>query len=170
MAEEKYTWDNIIIDPTSDRAKKAVGKECYFGDSPTSCLNNANKNSNPRILTEIPDNGYFRFKSKNMYWGCIIVKKEEPKPKYVPFESAQEFLDEYYKSETGRINDGLEHYLSTRGLWLKCDDHYELVTYIYDNGITIDGISINWKTLFDSYIFLDGSHCGKLMEESNALQ
>ena len=66
MAEEKYTWDDIIIDPTSDRAKEAVGKECYFGDNPTFCLNNANKNSNPRILTEIPDNGYFRFKSKNM--------------------------------------------------------------------------------------------------------
>lgn len=27
MAEEKYIYDDIIIDPTSERAKKAVGKE-----------------------------------------------------------------------------------------------------------------------------------------------
>ena len=164
MAE--YTYKDIIIDPTSEEAKSAVGKECYFGDNPTYCLNNANKNSNPRILTEIPDSGYFRFKSKNMYWNCIIVKKEEPKPKYVLFESQQEFISAYYKANNGIITN-TESMLSCFGMWLKCDEHYELVTYIGNNGITIDGISINWKTLFESYTFLDGSPCGKLMEDNN---
>ena len=36
MAE--YTYKDIIIDPTSEEAKNAVGKICYFSNSPRNIL------------------------------------------------------------------------------------------------------------------------------------
>ena len=170
MAE--YTGEDIIIDPTSERAKEAVGKECYFGDNPTYCLNNANKNINPRILTEIPDSGYFRFKSKNMYWNCIIVKKEEPKPKCVPFKSIEEFVERYTEVKEGAEFGSFEDNLLQCGMWLKSkdDDDLSQVTVIREYGICIDTMStfVSWKNLLDDFEFIDGTPCGKLVEESNA--
>lgn len=167
MAEAKYTWGDIIIDPTSDRAKEAVGKQVYYSQFPNVCLLRANNDD--RVLQGIlvsidPKNSLGSFIVDGSPYACIIVKKEEPKPKYVPFESQQEFISAYYKANNGIITN-TESMLSCFGMWLKCDEHYELVTYIGNNGITIDGISINWKTLFESYTFLNGSPVGKEVKE-----
>ena len=90
----------------------------------------------------------------------FVLEKVEPEPKYVPFESPQEFISAYNKASKEVMSD-TESMLSKLGIWLKGSEHYELVTYIYNKGITIDDVSINWKTLFDFYTFLDGSPVGK---------
>lgn len=181
MAE--YTWKNLIYNPTLEEAKNAVGKECYFGATPIGCIKNANDDKNSSVLREVRSNEFSPFITSNYgSYSCIIVK-EEQKPKYVPFESAQEFLDEYYKSETGRINDGLEHYLSTRGLWLwdKNDEAYKMISEIWNGGVIIGDMKVwpalanqasptfnnikTWKKLTEEYEFLDGSPCGRLVEE-----
>lgn len=163
MAEAKYTWGDIIIDPTSDRAKEAVGKQVYYSQFPNVCLLRANNDD--RVLQGIlisidPNNSLGSFIVDGSPYACIIVKKEEPKSKYVPFESQQEFISAYYKANNGIITN-TESMLSCFGMWLKCGEHYESVTYIYYKGIEIDDVSINWKTLFESYTFLDGSPCGR---------
>lgn len=168
MAEAKYTWGDIIIDPTSDRAKEAVGKQVYYSQFPNGCLLKANNDDrfNQEILISIdPKNSLGSFIVNGNPYACIIVKKEEPK-KYVPFESLAEFISAYYKAHKEAMPD-TESMLSSFGMWLKGGEHYELVTYIHNNGIIIDDISINWKTLFDFYKFLDGSPCGKLAEDNN---
>ena len=84
MAE--YTWDDIIINPTSERAKEAVGKECFVSNIPTSCLEHANENdydfltklNSINLNLETPFNVNFDGEKYNV--NCIIVKKEEPKP------------------------------------------------------------------------------------------
>lgn len=242
MAEAKYTWGDIIIDPSSEEAKNAVGKECYFGDSPAYCLNNANSDDFLYVLDHVEVYNVHPFVDMNSNtYGCIIVKKEqpsykerskrwveendlkvgdyvkvtrkaesheggcdylwnyrmdnsvgkilkveeiktrngvitledaccypyfvlekvEPEPRYVPFESPQEFISAYNKASKEVMQD-TESMLSKLGIWLKGGEHYELVTYIYNNGVIINDISINWKTLFDFYTFLDGSPCGRL--------
>ena len=244
MAE--YTYKDIIIDPSSEEAKNAIGKEAYYSDNPTECLEYANnddkyhlerfnsienyncpfifgdfnysclivKKEEPyeeRAKKWIKENGlkkgdyvkvvgkakdyedgwYSRWtkemddsvdkvlqvKSLNDYeygiqledykhYPYFVLEKVEPEPKYVPFESPQEFISAYNKASKEVMPD-TESMLSKLGIWLKGGEHYELVTYIGNNGITIDDVSINWKTLFESYTFLDGSPCGKLVEESN---
>lgn len=332
MAEDKYTWSDVIIDPTSDRAKEAIGKEVYCSDNPTTAIFDANQGRKTGILKSLEVEGRYPFtvKVRNSIYGTgsIIVKKEEQsyserankwieendlrvgdyvkvlrkaedheegwglfwldvmnncvgktirvdvvdsdeygillgryrfpyfvlekvdeeelysehlkrgiedsnlkagdyvrvtravdyndehfnavwidemdhcvgktmrvlkvddysgitlenlcifpyfvlekvkehKSEYVPFKSAEEFISAYDNADNA-IRSSTELKLSGFGMWLKCCEHYELVTYIHNNGITIDDISINWKTLFDSYTFLDGTPCGKLREESNA--
>ena len=77
MAE--YTYKDIIIDPTSEEAKNAVGKICYFSDSPTMLLKMANSNDDARTLESIDESDYpFNDKEFGSEWTCIIVKKEEP--------------------------------------------------------------------------------------------
>lgn len=242
---DKYTYKDIIIDPSSEEAKNAIGKEAYYSDNPTECLeyaNNDDKYHLERFNGIEKYNCPFNFGDFN--FSCLIVKKEEPyeerakkwikenglkkgdyvkvvrkakdhedgwdgcwtkerddfigkvipvsdigestgvilsycccdwagydfpyfvlekvepEPKYVPFESPQEFISAYNKASKEVMSD-TESMLSKLGIWLKGSEHYELVTYIYNKGITIDDVSINWKTLFDFYTFLDGSPVGK---------
>ena len=174
MAE--YTYEDIIIDPKSEEAKNAVGKECYYEDNPTEVLNYARRGIShhlgilERIDTDEKQVNWFEFKSTG--WACIIVKKEEPKPKYVPFKSIEEFVERYTEVKEGAEFGTFEDNLLQCGMWLKSkdDDDLSQVTVIREYGICIDTIStiVLWKNLLDDFEFIDGTPCGKLVEESNA--
>ena len=185
---DKYTFEDLIINPKIPNLEGLIGKEVYCNDVPLACLDHANEHRGTGILrevrrestdypfrVEIPEGGILGFV-------CIIPKKEESEPKYVPFENAEEFLDAYYHNEISNL-DGIYHYLATRGIWLedKGEDAYYMVAEIWDDGVvlgdskmettkassgkyfTING-STTWDELFENYAFLDGSLCGKLAE------
>ena len=163
MAEAKYTWDDIIIDPTSDRAKEAVGKQVYYSQFPNVCLLRANNDD--RVLQGIlisidPKNSLGSFIVDGSPYACIIVKKEEPKPKYVPFESPQEFISAYNKASKEVMSD-TESMLLNSGMWLKWQDHYVGITYISKRGVNYGVEFLDWDELLDEYTFLDGSPVGK---------
>ena len=164
MAE--YTYKDIIIDPTSEEAKNAIGKKCYMYDSPTMLLKMANSNDGARTLESIDESDYpFNDKEFGSEWTCIIVKKEDQKPKYVPFETLDEFIESYKEVEE-RINySNAEDYIASCGIWLKdkTSKAYYMVTKIWDIGNDSDEIS--WKELLEYYTFLDGSPCGKEVED-----
>ena len=118
----KYTYKDIIIDPTSQEAKNAIGKKCYFGDIPKNILFEARNNSAEYLylLKEIDESLDFPFveeKYKDNY-SLIIVKKEEPEPKYVPFDTIEEFVKASFEHNKN-------HYLAGTGIWIKekSNDH-----------------------------------------------
>ena len=159
----EYTYKDIIIDPTSEEAKNAIGKKCYMYDSPTMLLKMANSDDDARTLESIDESDYpFNDKEFGSEWTCIIVKKEEPK-KYVPFENGQEFFNSYLSVESRLEKE--DYFLSNHGIWLKdkTSKAYYMVTKIWDIGDDSDEIS--WKELLEYYTFLDGSPCGKEVEE-----
>ena len=161
MAE--YTYKDIIIDPTSEEAKNAIGKKCYMYDSPTMLLKMANSDDDARTLESIDESDYpFNDKEFGSEWTCIIVKKEEPK-KYVPFENGQEFFNSYLSVESRLEKE--DYFLSNHGIWLKdkTSKAYYMVTKIWDIGDDSDEIS--WKELLEYYTFLDDSPCGKEVEK-----
>ena len=162
MAE--YTYKDIIIDPTSEEAKNAVGDGCYFGSNPKTVLDfaNCNKKNFLRVLECIKPEEDNPFYDYNYGFPCIIVKKEEPKPKYVPFQDGREFFNSYLSVESRLEKE--DYFLSNHGIWLKdkTSKAYYMVTKIWDIGNDSDEIS--WKELLEYYTFLDGSPCGKLME------
>ena len=181
---DEYTFENLIINPETPGLEDLIGKEVYFSDVPVYCIDRANKNYNVGILREVRENyaAPFFVETSNgcmLNYACIIPKKEEPKPKYAPFENAEEFLNAYYRNETENL-DGVYHYLATRGIWLK-DKRTEvavycMVTKVWDSGLVIcaakmgtDGTVeldniISWCELYESFTFLDDSPCGRLEE------
>ena len=162
MAE--YTYKDIIIDPTSEEAKNAIGKKCYMYDSPTMLLKMANSNDDARTLESIDESDYpFNDKEFGSEWTCIIVKKEEPKPEYIPFQDGREFFNSYLSVESRLEKE--DYFLSNHGIWLKdkTSKAYYMVTKIWDIGDDSDEIS--WKELLEYYTFLDGSPCGKEVED-----
>ena len=170
MAE--YTWKNLIYNPTLEEAKNAIGKECYFGSTPIGCIKNANDDKNSSVLREVRSKEFSPFITSNYgSYSCIIVK-EEPKPKYVPFKSIKEFVERYTEVKEGAEFGTFEDNLLQCGMWLKSkdDDDLSQVTVIREYGICIDTIStiVLWKNLLDDFKFIDGTPCGKLVEESNA--
>ena len=179
MAE--YTYKDIIIDPNSEEAKNAVGKICYFSNSPRNILSDIyRKSAVEGILTNM-DDGYFEVDNEG-YWDCIILKKEEPKPQYVPFKSKEEFIEAYHYHDNAKYSE-TEDILLNYGMWLWSneDGSYKLVTEIWNAGVVIgdDKMRItneeghidvfndttSWVKLFSEYRFLDGSHCGKEVKD-----
>ena len=167
MAE--YTYKDIIIDPTSEEAKNAVGEGCYFGSNPKTVLDFANCNEKKflRVLECIKpeeDNPFYDYKYG---FPCIIVKKEEPK-KYVPFETLYEFIESYKKAEERIDYSNIEDYIASCGIWLRFnnDDVMCAVTEIWADGVFLghDHMKIKWEELLNFYTFIDDSPCGKLME------
>ena len=165
---------DIIIDPTSDRAKEAVGKQVYYSQFPNVCLLRANNDD--RVLQGIlisidPKNSLGPFIVDGSPYACIIVKKEEPKPKYVPFESIEEFVERYTEVKEGTEFGTFEDNLLQCGMWIKSkdDDDLSQVTVIREYGICIDTMStfVSWKNLLDDFEFIDDSPCGRLMEEKH---
>ena len=164
MAE--YTYKDIIIDPTSEEAKNAVGKICYFSNSPRNILSDIYcKSAVEGILTNM-DDGYFEVDNEG-YWDCIILKKEEPKLEYIPFKDGREFFNSYLSVESRLEKE--DYFLSNHGIWLKhreSDDLF-MVVEIWDDGVVIGSnqFTTSWNDLSNDYTFLDNSPCGKSVEE-----
>lgn len=166
MAE--YTYADIIMDPNDPRLEGAIGKECYFSDYPKLLLENARSNSSTICsyrLREICKNAKYPFVDKDGHtWTLIIIKKEEPKPKYVPFESKEEFIEAFHYHDNANYSE-TEDILMNYGMWLKsmCLGNFYQVTIIKKSGIFTDDNSsiITWEQLLEKYTFLDGTPCGK---------
>ena len=183
----EYTFADLIINPEAPNLESLIGKEVYFNDVPTFCIRNANDDYMVGILMGIHkgESAPFYVETPSgcmLNYACIIPKKEESEPKYVPFENAEEFLDAYYHNEISNL-DGIYHYLATRGIWLegRGKDAYYMVAEIWDDGVVLGDnkmettkassdkyFTINstttWGELFENYTFLDSSPCGKLAE------
>lgn len=173
----EYTYKDIIIDPTSEEAKNCIGKEVYFSDKPSVCLSYAKNNDKDfhELLMGIDevDGCPFVIGKQGMRWACIILKKEEPKPEFVPFDSADEFIDAYdsanYAVRCGTMQNRLLNY---GGIWLINTVNfasYMMVTEVWDDGLILgsDPEVVSWEELLRDYTFLDGAPCGKIKEENN---
>lgn len=180
----EYTYKNLIIDPTSEEAKTCIGKRVYYSSNPTSCLQYANDHDMEccKVLKGInPDSIYpFTLEDSNIFCSCIILCEEEPEPEYVPFESVEEFVERYMEVKKGIKSNSFEDNLLQCGMGLKERgreyDVFCLVTELWDYGVVIGeekmvirensvyNNTTSWRELYDKYVFIDGSPCGKLRE------
>lgn len=161
MAE--YTYDNILIDPSKEGIESLIGKEVYFHNNPYLCLDYANKKSTDHlgVLAKIRKNSAIPFTIEQgntvHEYTCIIEKKEEPKPKYVPFKSNEEFLESYiyHKEKFTRSSLACQLY-SLGGIWLKYKgiEDFFMITEFWDD-------MTRWGEFLERFTFLDGSPCGK---------
>ena len=168
MAE--YTYEDIIMDPEDPRLEDAIGKECWLSDYPKEVLDYARNNLKEFRLKSIEKEENFPFVDNNHEdnWALIIIKKEEPKPKYVPFESKEEFIDAFHYHDNSKYSE-TDDILLNYGMWLKhreSDDLF-MVVEIWDDGVVIGSnqFTTSWNDLSNDYTFLDGSPCRKEVEE-----
>ena len=175
----EYGFEDIIINPEDPRLEGAIGKECYLSDCPKIALDYARNNSSIDRLKSINKESAAPFVGDDeVNWVMVIIKKEKPKPnpKYIPFESVEEFLDEYFLNKE-KYTTGI--LLKLEGIWLREKDTGALciVTEIWDKGLVIGDTKLTiirtdvfndtteWDELFSKYSFIDGTPCGKLAEE-----
>ena len=187
---DEYTYDNIIIDPTKEGIENLIGKEVYAGDIPGYCLEYANEGDSYHLDTLIEIRKYdtcpflVKHDGQNKVCSCIIEKKEEPKPEYIPFQDGREFFNSYLSVESRLEKE--DYFLSNHGIWLKfkdADNALFMVTEIWNYGVCVSGNmktteesedcyltitdATTWDELLKRYTFIDGSPCGKLMEDNN---
>ena len=187
----EYTWNEIIINPTSEDANNCIGKEVYASLSPIQCLRIANGNYEKKdrfFLDSINPDNNFPFYIKLVEAGnpniayksfpCIILKDEELEPKYVPFKDYGEFIKYYVSSTSDNSLDS--KIFSLGGIWLKQKNtnNYFMITGIQDDGVVLGNRKLKttlyvvsgyhtsndtttWEELLNEYTFLNGSPCGK---------
>ena len=177
----EYTYDNVIINPCKEGIESLIGKEVYFEAKPFLCLKAANEKlaSNLGILVEVYKDSINPFcvkgKSGSYKYPCIIEKKEEPKSEFVPFKSADEFIDEYdnanYSINSGTLENRLLNY---GGVWLKSKKDCSLcmVAGVSNNGLVICdkeiplsnpieyNVKMSWEEILANFVFADGTPCG----------
>ena len=120
----EYTRKDIIMDPNDPRLEGAIGKKVYSSSDINLVLNRANNDEYEMTLTQVEDVGSEPFTVTDMDGDEIdadfIIIKKEPELEYVPFESADEFIDAYdyanHSVENGSIENKLINY---GGIWLK---------------------------------------------------
>ena len=176
-----YTFDNIIIDPHKEGIESLIGKEVYFYDNPYLCLKAANEKSasNSGILIAVYKDNINPFcvkrKSDSYQYPCIIEKKEEIEPEFVPFKSVDEFLDEFDEANYSITHGTLENrVLEYGGVWLKSkkDDSLCMAAGVQDDGLVICdkevplsnpikyNVKMSWEEILANFVFLDGTPCG----------
>lgn len=177
----EYTYDSIIINPFKEGIESLIGKEVYFEAKPSLCLKAANEKLTlnlGKLVGVYKDsiNPFFvKGKSGSYKYPCIIEKKEEPEPEFVPFKSADEFIDEYdnanYSINSGTLENKL---LSYGGIWLKSKKDYSLcmVAGVSNNGLVICdkerttsepieySVRMSWAEILANFVFADGTPCG----------
>ena len=181
----EYTRKDIIMDPNDPRLEGAIGKKVYSSSDINLLLHRANNDEHEMTLTQVEDVDFEPFTVTDMNEhdfdaDFIIIKKEEPKPEYVPFESKGEFIKSYMDNRID--HEYLDHQISCLGgIWLKDKDRegaYFMVTEIWNEGVVVSDFKMKttkegndeyyttnenteWKELLRDYTFLDGSPCGK---------
>lgn len=152
MAE--YTYADVIIDPDDPRVE--IGKEYYFGDNPTSLLYGVQHNWPIRKLEDVSNQApsISPFYNGSSFFACLIRKKE-PVKKYVPFDLSKE-------EDRARL----------RGAWVRHKQNPErenLITGLGDEtvdfAVYFGDVAVGTGVLLENFEFVDGSPCGKLVEE-----
>ena len=120
----EYTFENLIMNPETPDLERLIEKKVYYGTAPLDCLKRANKNCEVGILREIRKDCLCPFlvevpNGMIFNYVCIIPKKEESKPKYVPFENQKEFVRAYQKFKESIKYDTFENNLADYGIWVK---------------------------------------------------
>lgn len=168
----EYTYTDIIMDPEDPRLEGAIGKECYLSDFPKIALDVARNNLTVDRLKRIAKEETCPFvnEEEESNWAVIIIKKEEPKPEFMPFKNISEFLNAY--RSVARWLGKEKYFLSQHGIWLKdkdIDGVFYVVTEIWKDGVVLgsDQSTTKWDELLCGYTFIDDTPCGRFVKESD---
>lgn len=156
----EYTEADIISDLNDPRLKGAIGKVCYvaprlYGYDIVINANNDNT-TYKGVLVNLgydPSHPFEVHTEMGLHWKDIIIAKNQPEKKYVPFDLTKE-----------------EDRAKLRGAWIRISDYpsieYQITSmneaYVFCGG---QKEGINPGLLSAGYEFLDGSPCGRLVEE-----
>lgn len=162
---EKYTWDDIIINPNDPRLEGAIGKECYCTKSTSSLLvaaNNENvihlfklsridKNPCATVITSSPFT--VSNKESTSKVDFIILKKDQPQKSYAERQA------EWIKENDIKIGDKVRVTRKTKngedgwkGTWAKpMDSCINLVCDVED----IDDLGIRCDLFYFPYFVIE---------------
>ena len=148
---DKYTYADVIIDPEDPRVE--IGKEYWMDNIPSECLRSANEDKTTLTLNKIEPNRYWPFYSTKSGSCVCIIRKKEPKKKYVPFDLTKEEDRNFLKDR-----------------WIKTDGDEEKITGFErdDDGVWHIKISADYllpEDMLNLWRFEDNTLCGKLVEE-----
>lgn len=156
---EKYSYADIIIDPEDPRVE--IGKEYYTSKNIPDALFKANEGDEMFCykLLSVHDGAYGPFwmdkDSPDSF--DFLIRKKEPEKKYVPFDLSKE-------EDRAKLRGEYLIQLYTGNF----SQEEKLVVGFSENTVIIGGYDphcFNGHELLGKFTFLDGTPCGRLVEE-----
>lgn len=169
MAE--YTYKDVIIDPEDPRVE--IGKEYWFSVHPAQCISNAEDNIPAPTLKDVVVGSNYPFVTESDSRYTCIIRKKEPVKKWVPFdfddpEVRRELMGKTIVNNYGLDGEGEFREVMIVGFMNRGDedaDDYSSNGYTERTIVmTIDGY-FHADEFLKECTFLDGTPCGKLVEE-----
>ena len=162
IRKKEYTENDIITDVSDPRLKDAIGNTVYVAHKLYgSVVDNANNNDSAHkgVLVNLgydPSHPFEVHTKLGLHWDRIILSKNQPpRKKYVPFDLSKE-------EDRARL----------RGAWVRHKQNPErenLITGLGDEtvdfAVYFGDVAIGTGVLLENFEFVDGSPCGKLVEE-----
>lgn len=152
MKKEKYTYEDVIIDPNDERVKR--GEKYYMGGTPKEVLESANEANDFFINTLIEIGNvkcWYPFEGENQRVYCCLIKPKAIQDGYVPYDLSKKEVRE-----------------KLRGKWIeKRGKVLEEVLFTFDQDYTgcfkCNGYTA--EELLGMFTFSDGTPCGEKVEE-----
>ena len=171
----EYTYKDVIIDPDDPRVE--IGKEYYFGNNPGCLLRSISQLSASEGTLVMKDSAIEAqsspFMSSEGEWFVCIIRKKEPEKKYVPFDFddftvRRDLMGKTIINNYGLDGEGEFREVMIVGFLNKSDEDADCWSSNGDTNGTIAMTIDGWfyaNELLKKCTFVDGSPCGKLVEE-----
>ena len=169
----EYTYKDVIIDPDDPRVE--IGKEYYFGETPTNLLFLIGRGLLAQKLSRInPDAVFNPFVIEddegNIDDAPCIIRKNEPKKKYVPFDLSDAVVREQLWGKRIVIKD---EYVIRAEQRFPREIHSIITGFTYcpegepkdDWTIWVGDYSLTAEEALEKAFFYDETPCGVLVEE-----
>ncbi len=165
IRKKEYTENDIITDVSDPRLKDAIGKTVYVAHKLySSVVDNANNNdsANKGVLVNLgydPSHPFEVHTELGFHWDRIILSKNQPpRKKYVPFNLSKEEDRNFLRNKWVRKKD-------TDELWEDQILSFGSDEVLEEPYASLNMGSENAETLFKHFEFLDGTPCGRLVED-----
>lgn len=159
----KFDKSKVYTAVNADEVK--IGSKGYFYDTLNQiigCVENGGDSCLGEIRRIDPIGCFCRFSNGDLNYTFFYLVEEpkEKKKKYRPYEDTDEMIEDFLKRFNSNVPKNTMPFI-----WLKNCTVKSLISGFGKYYVCIELKFLDMKELFEDYIYLDGSSCGKLEEQ-----
>lgn len=163
------TFDKNKVYTALNADEVKIGSKGYFADSITE-LKNKVKDEEPSEVGKVyTENNVYRFSDSNGLDYSLFYLVEEPEEdKYRPYETTDEMIEDFKERAKKHYNANFfKCPMFHVSIWVKNKktDCKSLITDSSKNMVFFSDTRFTTEELFDKYTYLDGTPCGKKIEQ-----
>lgn len=162
------TFDKNKVYTALNADEVKVGSKGYFADSLEDLRAFVSEDDDPCTLFEVLGEEYGRrFDEGGNPWNLFYLVEEPAEDKYRPYETTDEMIEDFKERAKAYGANPFKCPMFNSSIWVKDKktDCKSLITDSSKDMVFFSDTRFTTEELFDKYIYLDGTPCGKKIVE-----